>query len=178
MNYDNSHVEIWDLYTKNRIKTGITHQRGKPIPNGSFHIVVEVWTIVDEREILLTQRHPNKAWPLLWECTGGSILKNETSIQGVKREIYEEIGLTIMENDLELVYEYTNNESIYDVYALYIEKSRLNEIKPGKDEVVDYKTVTRDEFNEMINKEEVIPKLGFLNDLIDNGKIRLTTAST
>ena len=27
-------MELWDLYTRDRIPTGETHERGKPLPEG------------------------------------------------------------------------------------------------------------------------------------------------
>ncbi len=58
-------MENWDLYTKERKKTDLVHTRGNKIPDNYYHIVVEIWTIIDKNKILLTQRHPNKPFGLL-----------------------------------------------------------------------------------------------------------------
>lgn len=36
-------MELWDLYTKDRVLTGETHVRGQPLPAGRYHLVVHVW---------------------------------------------------------------------------------------------------------------------------------------
>ena len=63
--------EKWDLYDVNRNKTGLTWIRGMAIPKGYYHLVVSVWIQNDCGEYLLSRRHPNKQYPLCWECTGG-----------------------------------------------------------------------------------------------------------
>lgn len=86
--------EYWDLYDENRRPLGETHLRGLALPKGTYHIVVEVWTVNSKGEILLTLRDPKKeTYPDKWECTGGSILAGETSKTGAVRELFEEIGI-------------------------------------------------------------------------------------
>ena len=36
-------MELWDLYTQNKIKTGEVHVRGNPLPENKYHLVVNVW---------------------------------------------------------------------------------------------------------------------------------------
>lgn len=72
--------EIWDAYNKDGNKLGFDQFRDEPILEGVYHIVVEIYTITENNEVLITQRHPNKPWALKWEITGGSgrIIKNDT----------------------------------------------------------------------------------------------------
>ena len=67
-------MELWDVYDENRKMTGKTHERGVPLGPGEYHIIADVWTVNQRSEILLTRRHPDKPYGLLWECTGGSCL--------------------------------------------------------------------------------------------------------
>lgn len=168
--------EIWDLFNKNRERTGLTHIRGENVPKGFYHIVVEIWTIIDNRKILLTQRHKNKPYGLFWECTGGSILQGESSLQGAVREIKEEIGLHIKEDNLEKVMEYIVDDSMYDVYVNYQNEKCLDKIALQENEVIDFKCTTYEELTEMIKKEEVVPKLAYVKKLIEDRKIHLTIA--
>ena len=46
-------------------------------------------------QVLLAQRPPSKPWEGWWEFPGGKIEKNETSVDALYREIYEEIGVKI-----------------------------------------------------------------------------------
>lgn len=89
-------MELWDLYTKDRVLTGRTHIRGEMIPEGCFHLVVHVWLRNAKGEYLIAQRSADRlADPLMWECVGGSVLKGETSLAGALREVQEEVGIAL-----------------------------------------------------------------------------------
>ncbi len=92
-------MEIWDLYTSERAKTGDIHIRGVEIPDEKFHLVVHVWLRDEYGRYLLTQRAATrKHMPLVWECTCGSVLVGESSLQGAMREISEEVGVALHNN--------------------------------------------------------------------------------
>lgn len=164
--------EVWDIYTKDREKTGREHVRGKPLSPGDYHVVVEVWTISNDGRILLTRRHPDKQYPLLWECTGGSAVKNETSEQGAQRELEEEIGLALNLETCSLVESCTSEDTIYDMWVHYTDVE-LEKLKLQDDEVIDAKLVTPAEFDTMYRNNEIIPKLKYFYAWIETGKITL-----
>jgi mutator protein MutT len=89
--------EIGDAYDKNGNKLDSYQYRNEPIPVGIYHIVVEIYTVTENKEILMTRRHQNNTWALNREVTGGSILKGETPEQGAVRELKEETGIEIEE---------------------------------------------------------------------------------
>ena len=90
-------MEFWDLYDRDRIPTGETHQRGKPLPEGRYHMVVHVVIFKTKGEMLIQQRQPFKeGWPNMWDITvGGSAVAGDTSRTAAQREVMEEIGLAI-----------------------------------------------------------------------------------
>ena len=90
-------MELWDLYTRDRIPTGETHQRGKPLPAGRYHMVVHVVIFNSQGQMLIQQRQPFKeGWPNLWDITvGGSAVAGDDSRIAAEREVMEEIGLAI-----------------------------------------------------------------------------------
>ena len=61
--------ELWELVDIDGNKTGIVIERGTNIliPQGMYHIAVDIRTKSKDGKILLTQRHPNKEWGLKWE---------------------------------------------------------------------------------------------------------------
>lgn len=63
--------EYFDLYNEHREPLGETHERGKPLPDGKFHIVANVLPINLEGKILITKRSPEKNFGGMWETTGG-----------------------------------------------------------------------------------------------------------
>ena len=90
-------MEYWDLYDRDRIPTGETYQRGKPLPEGRYHMVVHVVIFNSQGQMLIQQRQPFKeGWPNLWDITvGGSAVAGDTSRTAAQREVMEEIGLAI-----------------------------------------------------------------------------------
>ena len=87
-------MELWDLYDAQRQPMNKLQMRGKPIPEGCYHIVVFIWTFTYDGKLLLTKRDACKPGGLLWEVTGGSVLHGESSQEGAKRELYEETGIS------------------------------------------------------------------------------------
>ena len=58
--------------------------------NVSVAILVNI-----NKQVLLAQRPPPKSWEGWWEFPGGKIEKNETPVDALHREVYEEIGVKI-----------------------------------------------------------------------------------
>ena len=93
-------MEIWDLYDKNRTKTGETAVRGgERIPAGRYHIVVHAAVFNDREEMLIQQRQPWKdVFPDLWDISvGGSAVAGEDAPTACFRELREEVGLSLEE---------------------------------------------------------------------------------
>lgn len=57
-------------------------------------IEVVVAVIVRDDRILLTQRRGDVPGPWLWECPGGKIELDENHETALRREVFEELGLT------------------------------------------------------------------------------------
>lgn len=88
-------MEFWDLYDKDRNKLDKIVKRGDRLEDDEYHLVINAWIRNSKGEFLITQRAPNKSFPYMWECTGGSALKDETSLDACVREIKEELGIDI-----------------------------------------------------------------------------------
>ena len=90
-------MEQWDLYDRRRVPTDEILERGQPIPEGRYHMVVHVVVFDGAGRMLIQQRQPFKeGWPNLWDVTvGGSALAGERSTQAAEREVLEEIGLPL-----------------------------------------------------------------------------------
>ena len=48
-------MELWDLYTKNRVKTGEIHEREDPMPKDRYHLVVNAWLKNSEGKYLISK---------------------------------------------------------------------------------------------------------------------------
>ncbi len=154
-------LELWDLYNQKRQKTGILHERGQLIPQGLYHLVVSVWIVNSCGEYLMSKRHPSKPYPNYWECTGGSVLAGESSLQGAVREVKEELGLTLDMDTAHLVYQSRRDVSqdFYDVWLFHSDIS-TNDLKLQPDEVIGAKWFSKTEICDL-------QKNGKLHPLID-----------
>jgi mutator protein MutT len=149
-------MEYWDLYDKDRKKLNKIHLRGEKMNLGEYYIVVSGWIINDENKILLTQRHPQKTFPLTWECSKGALIAGEDSFSGVLREVEEEIGIKLEKYNGKLIDTYIGNDFIKDVY-LFTKNVNIEETKLQADEVINIKWVTINEFNEMAKEGKIGP---------------------
>ena len=114
--------ELWDIYDKNRKKTGKVVERGKyEFKEDEYHIVVEGIIINSKKQILITKRSANKKFGLMWEFNGGSVLSGETSLDGIIRELNEELGICLSKKEAVFFKSIKRNNSISDfTWSCYI----------------------------------------------------------
>ena len=143
-------MEHWDLFDSARNPLGKTRQRGTPGVPGEYHIVVSIWTVDSEENILLTLRDSVKeSYPGCWENTGGSALAGETSRQAAARELFEETGIAASEDELVLIGAQTARDSFVDHYLLRRDMP-IAEIRLQDGETAAAKWVTLAELDAMI----------------------------
>ncbi|SHF71730.1 NUDIX hydrolase [Ornithinibacillus halophilus] len=162
-------MEIWDLYDENKMRVGRLHKRGEPIPKGFYHLVVHVLIQNDKGELLLSKRHPAKGYGNLWECTGGSVLKGETSLEGILRETKEELGLYVEPNGGKLLYSELKNTYHSDMWH-FSSNASLSDLKLQEDEVIDVKWVNRTQYEKMLQNNEVVPSFKHFYRILDQYK--------
>ncbi len=90
-------AELFDIYDKNRIKTGGVRRRGEKLGSGEYRMAVHVCIFDSENRMLIQQRQPFKDdWNNMWDLTvGGSAVAGESSCEAAERELCEELGLKI-----------------------------------------------------------------------------------
>lgn len=159
-------AELWDVYDSQKKKTGKIHEKGKPFNEGEYHIAVHAWIINDKNEVLLTQRRPDDTFPGKWEPTAGSILAGETSIQGAKRELEEELGIKMGERDGRVIGGERRDQyhDFYDV-CLFEKNINIDEIDIENSEVADVKWVNDEQFEKMLENGEIIQTLSYFKNL-------------
>ena len=98
-------MEYIDIFDENNNPTGIIKEKEQAHLEGNFHRSVHIWIINNKKEILLQRRSPNKKnHPNKWDISSaGHIRTGESSIEGAKREAYEELEINIEEKGLEFI---------------------------------------------------------------------------
>ena len=153
--------EEWDIYDIDRKKTGKTAKRKDEdiLELGEYHIIVNAVIINSKGEILLSRRAPTRKNPLFWECAGGSIKKGETSLEGMLRELKEELGLVFSKKDAIHLAELRRDKVPCDFKDLWLFRKDVDiakEVKFEDEESIDAKFVTIDKFEEMYKAGEII----------------------
>lgn len=98
-------MEIWDLYTADRKSTGLTMVRGDKNPEGLYNLSVTVWIKNSKGQYLISQRSEiKKTYPHKWEPVGGGVMAGESSLEGAVREVYEEVGIRVNPENLQLIF--------------------------------------------------------------------------
>ena len=90
-------VEYWDIYDKNKQRTGRQMKRNDwCLKDDEYHLTVLGVVAHKDGRFLITKRVMTKAWaPGWWEVSGGAAQAGETSEEAVIREVKEETGLTL-----------------------------------------------------------------------------------
>lgn len=89
--------EVCDVYDIYGNRTGKTFVRGEPLSDGQYVMVVDVWIVNSNDEILIQKRSEQKKdLPGTWATHSGCVLAGESSLQACIREPLEEIGIHIL----------------------------------------------------------------------------------
>ncbi len=90
-------MELWDIYDKNKQKTGRTMKRNDwCLKDDEYHLTVLGVVARPDGKFLITKRVMTKSWaPGWWEVSGGAAMAGEESRQAVEREVLEETGLDV-----------------------------------------------------------------------------------
>ena len=110
-------MERWDLYDENRRPTGEIMLRGQAVPEGWYHLTVDLLFLNSRGETLLQRRAKEKEiCPDVWSFAGGAVTAGETMAQGCVREGAEELGFTPDISRGRVLYTETGKTYIRDVY--------------------------------------------------------------
>lgn len=155
-------LEVWDVYDRNLNKIGKDCIRGQErLGEGEYHLIVNAIILNDKGEILIAKRAENRKNGLKWELTGGSVKKDETSVDGMKRELFEEIGLDV-EKDNAILYKTVISDTYHDIKHMWLFKKNVDiekEIKFNDGETIDAKYVGVEEYKSMQSAGEVIKEI-------------------
>lgn len=167
-------MEYWDLYDRDRNKLSKVVKRGDKLLDNEYHLVINAWIRNKKGEFLITQRASNKSHPLMWECTGGSALKGESSLDAAVREVKEELGIDVSKSKAKLIGSttryYKNCPDILDVFLFESDVS-IEDVFYQEEEVSDAMWASVNKINELFNEGKFEANAFFSRVLSLNEKV-------
>ncbi len=159
--------ELWDLYDKHRSLTGRTMIRGETVPEGLYHLTVDVWITDGRGKYLISRRALNRPiFAGMYETAGGSCLIGETSLQGAMREAYEELGVDLSDCRGRLLYIKKRGDNFKDAW-LFEYKGEIDLSKATTDEVMELSWMTPDEIRLLFEQGKFVEPLKYFFTDID-----------
>ncbi len=158
-------MEYWDIYDKNKNKTGKIIQRGQRLLDDEYHLIVHIWIKNSEGKFLIQQRSEKVKNPLVWSATGGSVVAGEDSYSGALREMKEELGIDLSNEKGYLfdssLYEEDNQKYWCDTYLYFIDLD-VEKLQLQKEEVKQAKYEKMEVIKQMMNDGDF-----FIYDYLD-----------
>lgn len=148
--------EMIDIYDGNRNLTGTTIPReGAFLTEGQYMLYVLALIEDASGRFLITQRSLDKHWGAgWWEVTGGGVRAGESSLGALRREVPEEVGLELGDEDHSPVYSYENvdlkrgDNYFVDIYHLRLDFDK-SDVSLVDGEAIDFRLATWDEITQL-----------------------------
>lgn len=151
-------MELWDAYSKDEKKVGITLVRGEKIPQDLYHLVCEVLVRHTDGSYLCMKRSVQKSNYGGWyEATaGGSALTGEDKWQCVERELLEETGIACHEFEEIDCFLEEKKQAFFHVFVCTVECDKAS-VQLQEGETEGFLWMSETEFTEFVNSDRIIP---------------------
>ena len=148
--------EYWDILDKDGNFTGrrMKRERFNHFRPGQYHLVVHIWVKNSKGEYLIQKRSEDRQpMPGEWAATGGSVRSGEESRVAAMRELKEELGICVRENEIHFCTRLTRKNSFVDVWSATVD-AELSSLVLQTEEVQEAKWVSEDVLKDMIESGE------------------------
>ena len=139
-------MELLDVVDENNEITGQVAKREREHKENLWHRHVSAWIMNEKGEILLQKRAQTTANNAnKWAKTGGHVDSGETVENAIVREIKEEIGIDVPEEQIKVISKFKskNPENKYFSYGfLFVVNYKIEDYKLNEDEVSEVKYMT------------------------------------
>ena len=161
--------ELIDVLDENGVQIGKIETRKEIHKQGLWHRVILVAIIDKQGRMLMQQRakykevNPNK-WDI---STAGHVSAGQTSKEAAIREVSEELGLNVKEDELKYVYTFKNggkvkdnyiSNHIYDFYIINKDEIKIEQIKMQESEVQQVQLCNKEQVQKKIDSKEVVER--------------------
>lgn len=147
--------EMRRIYDENFNFQGYMKERSESLKPEEYYVVAGVM-VINRGKLLITKRAAGKTFEHQWEFTMGSVVGEETPLEGALRELSEEVGIRVTKNDVELLGTMKENQKFSKIFLLVRD---VDKIKMQRSEVEDYKFVGKKELKAMLASGEFAPPM-------------------
>ncbi len=162
-------MELWDILDENGNPTGRLIERGKPMLQNEFHLVVHIWIVSRDNTFLIAKRAETKPFGGMWETTGGSAIAGETSLRAAVRETKEELGIDLNADGCKFITRIKRQHSDFpDFVDAWLCKydSELSTLHSDPSEVSETRWAEKEEIKNMINNGTFMNVFPYFESLI------------
>lgn len=151
--------EILRVYDEQGNFSGRYEKRSVVHQLGLFHQEVSFLPLNRNKQILLERRSVNKkSYPNCWAICAGHVVEDQTTLEAVKMEVGEELGITLDDKDFIMLINKTknirdDNNAIMTCYYQWIDKP-LSYFKKQDEEVEELRWFDLKDFEKMIHGEQ------------------------
>jgi Isopentenyldiphosphate isomerase len=145
-------VELHDVYNRNGELTGKITVSSKTLNDGEYCLGVHAYVRNNNGEFLIQKRKENKSFlPGAWYIHMGHVIAGETSVDGILRELREEIGIEFDKSDIYGSERYIadNIRYILDMYFITADFD-IGDCVLQESEVSDVKLISRDDMIDLV----------------------------
>lgn len=144
----------------NQIKRQLEEINYRDKLSNDEHILVAVIFIKNKDNKYLIQKTSLEKSGL-YSTTGGHVLYNEDSKTSIIREVKEELGIDIANDDIKYIGSILFGVPFGDIY--YLEKDiDIDSVKLQKEEVSSVSYMTKEEIDDLIKKEKITKSHGLM----------------
>lgn len=151
-------MELIDVYDENNNYLGYSLERSKIHKKNLWHRHVSAWIMNYNGDVLLQQRALiKKKNSGKWSKTGGHVESGETCEESIKREVYEEIGLEVNDEEIENIDIFKSinpNEHYYAYGYIFFTDYKEKDFVLQKEEVKRVKYYTIEEIEDIRKKDD------------------------
>ncbi len=147
-------MELIDIYDKDGNATGKVAEKGSPLGEGEYRLAVGIWLVDGDGRIFLTKRSMEKSYaPGKWENTAGHVQAGESPVHAIIRELKEETGVDIREEQIAFLGDSRTWPYLGKDYGVRLHVN-LEDVTFQKGETCGAKWATFEEFLDMMRAGE------------------------
>lgn len=148
-------MELWDVLDINGNPTGKVIEKDGDLGPGEYYMGVHMYIKNSEGKFLIQKRAKcKKYYPEIWDMNMGQVIAGETSKEAAIREVAEEIGIKLQEDELIFLtrFRWEQYNHLVDIWVIHKDID-INSISLQEEEVSEAKYVTKEKLISLLEDQ-------------------------